>query len=335
MLPVAPATRATRHRASLLSAERPAASYDEALARAEMLRARDDGPLHPDGAMQLLTHGRTVERAIVLHHGYTNGPQQFVALGRLLHEQGANVLIPRLPYHGLADRLTPALAWLTAGDMAALASEAVDIARGLGRQVTVAGLSAGGVMAAWVAQFRGDVARAVAIAPEFGLHVVPVGLAGPMRVLLGRLPNRFVWWDPRLGERIPGPPHAYPRFSTHSLAETLRLGAFVRRAAGRGAPACPEIAVLTNRADTAVSRAATSSVVDAWRRHGARGLRWYEFAPALKLLHDLIDPTQPGQQTDLVYPVLAELITTGRLTPSDGLLRLLEVERGAESASSI
>ena len=328
-MPVAPASRTTRHRASLLAAPRPAASYDEALARAEALRARDDGPLHPDGAMQLLTHGRPVDCAIILHHGYTNGPQQFAALGRLLYEQGANVLIPRLPYHGLADRLTPALADLTAGDMAALASEAVDIGRGLGQQVVVAGLSAGGVMAAWDAQFRGDVGRAVVIAPEFGLHVVPGALTGPARRLLARLPNRFVWWDPRLGERIPGPPHAYPRFSTHSLAETLRLGAFVRRAAGRAAPACAEIAVLTNRADTAVSRAATRSVVLAWRRLGAHSLRWYEFAPALKLLHDLIDPAQPSQRTDLVYPILVELITTGRLTPSEHLLRLLEVERAA------
>src|SRR5262249_14256513 len=155
----------------------------------------------------LLTHGQTVDDAVVLHHGYTNGPQQFVALARMLHERGRNVLIPRMPYHGLADRLTPAIARLTAQDMVALASESADIAHGLGRRVTIAGLSAGGVMAAWVAQFRGDVARAVAMAPEFGLYVVPASLTAPVRLAMAGLPNRFVWWDPRQGALAPGPQH--------------------------------------------------------------------------------------------------------------------------------
>lgn len=304
----------------LLPVTHPAASYDEAVARVAALVARDDGPLHTNGAMRLLTHGSQVNEAIVLHHGYTNGPQQFVLLGRLLHEQGANVLIPRMPYHGLADRLTPALARLTATDMAELACEAADIAHGLGRRVTVVGLSAGGVMAAWVAQFRPDVARAVVIAPNFGIYIVPFRLMAPARLLLTRLPNRFIWWDPRLGAQAPGPPHAYPRFSTHSLGQTLRLGAFVLRAAQRRAPACSDIVVLTNRADMAVNRAATRAIVRAWRHHSTTGPRWYEFMPSLNLIHDLIDPTQAGQRTELVYPILLDLITQGKVAPSDHLV---------------
>lgn len=304
----------------LLPAARPATSYDEALARVAALVAHDDGPLHPNGAMRLLTHGSQVDEAVVLHHGYTNCPQQFILLGRLLHERGANVLIPRMPYHGLADRLTPALARLTAADMAGLASEAADIAHGLGRRVTVAGLSAGGVMGAWVAQFRPDVARTVVISPSFGIYVVPSGLTAPARLLLNGLPNRFIWWDPRLGANAPGPPHAYPRFSTHSLGQTLRLGAFVLGAARHKAPACQDIVVLTNRADIAVNRAATRAIVGAWRRRSGQGVGWYEFAPSLKLIHDLIDPTQAGQRTELVYPVLLDLITQGKVAPSDDLV---------------
>ena len=62
---------------------------------------------------------------------------------------------------------------LTAEDMAALTQETVDIAQGLGKKVTVAGLSAGGVMAAWAAQFRADVDLAVVMGPAFGLPFVP------------------------------------------------------------------------------------------------------------------------------------------------------------------
>lgn len=322
--PVAPSAPGPQRASGLMPSTRPAASYDEAVERIAALRAVVDGELHPLGDTRLLTHGQMVDEAVVLHHGYTNCPQQFVALGQLLHEQGRNVLIPRLPFHGLADRLTPTLARLTAADMARLACEAADIAHGLGRSVTVAGLSAGGVMAAWVAQFRGDVARAVLLSPEFGLHVVPAQLTAPVRLLMASLPNRFVWWDPRLGADLPGPRHAYPRFASHSLAQTLRLAAFVWRAAERKAPACPEIIVLTNRADFAVSRPATRAVVHAWRSHGARSLRWYEFAAQLKLLHDFVDLEQVGQRSELTYPVLLELITQGRLTPGGDVVRMLE-----------
>ena len=49
-------------------------------------------------------------------------------------------------------------------------ARAVDIAAGLGDQVTIAGLSAGGVVAAWAAQHRRDVHRAVLIAPSLGVR---------------------------------------------------------------------------------------------------------------------------------------------------------------------
>ncbi|NJP05385.1 MAG: alpha/beta hydrolase [Chloroflexaceae bacterium] len=48
------------------------------------------------------------------------------------------------------------------------ASESVDIARGLGRHVTIAGISVGGTIAGWAAQFRADVDCAVLIAPALG-----------------------------------------------------------------------------------------------------------------------------------------------------------------------
>jgi hypothetical protein len=43
------------------------------------------------------------------------------------------------------------------------------MARGLGEQVTVVGLSGSAVIVAWLAQFRADVDKAIVIAPVFGL----------------------------------------------------------------------------------------------------------------------------------------------------------------------
>jgi hypothetical protein len=46
--------------------------------------------------------------------------------------------------------------------------------------------------------------------------------------------------------------------------------------------------------------------VKLWQSRGA-SVNTYEFDASLKLDHDLIDPTQPHQQIDIVYPRLIEL----------------------------
>jgi carboxylesterase len=74
-----------------------------------------------------------------------------------------------MPRHGLADRMTSELGKLRAEELRDFGDLTVDIAVGLGDRVTVVGLSAGGVVAAWLAQHRPEVARAVLIAPSFGL----------------------------------------------------------------------------------------------------------------------------------------------------------------------
>ena len=37
----------------------------------------------------------------MLIHGLTNAPKEFAELGGLLHDRGHNVIILRMPYHGL------------------------------------------------------------------------------------------------------------------------------------------------------------------------------------------------------------------------------------------
>ena len=48
-------------------------------------------------------------------------------------------------------------------------------------------------------------------------------------------------------------------------------------------------------------------VVKIWQAHSAN-LTTYAFEAELKLRHDLIDPTQPDQKIDIVYPRLIDLI---------------------------
>ena len=184
------------------------------------------------------------------------------------------MLVPRLPYHGLKDPLTTEQSKMTAEEMAALTQETVDIAQGLGEKVTIAGLSAGGVMAAWAAQFRADVDLAVVIGPAFGLPFVPSWVSSVFRFAVRHLPNFYIWWDPRVKEKIVGPAHAYPRFSTKGLEETFRLGKEVRQAAKSTKPAARKIQVILSDFDTAIhlptAKKVAAAVERAWRRR--RGL---------------------------------------------------------------
>ncbi len=295
----------TQHLAPL---SKPATSYEEAMARVQALQAKDGPDVRDDSCTRLWSQGNKVEHVLVYYHGYTNAPPQFKLLGEDLCKQGYNVLVARLPYHGLKDPLTTEQSKMKAEDMAALTQETVDIAQGLGEKVTIAGLSAGGVMAAWAAQFRADVDLAVVMGPAFGLPFVPAWVSSLACGLIGILPNFYIWWDPRVKEKIVGPAHAYPRFSTKGLAETFRLGNEVRSAAKSTKPAARQIQVILSDFDTAIHLPTAKKVAEQWREHGAN-VSVYTFAKDLKIWHDMIDPEQSTQQIDVVYPVVLPLLT--------------------------
>ena len=240
-------------------------------------------------------------------HGITSSPVQFHDLGALFHARGYNVIIPRLPRHGYTDRLTRDHAKLTVAEYTAYATQTVDIARGLGDHLTVAGLSVSGVIAAWCAQTRADVDLAVPIAPVFAPHIAPLPLVPGLARVLKLLPNFFVWWDFRLRARV-GHPCSYPRFATHALAESFKLGLDVYRAAKRRPPACKNILAVTNPRDPAVNNSATRAVVRRWRSHQTTSVREYAFGPELGPLHDIIGPYQPTARVEYVYPILFDLI---------------------------
>jgi pimeloyl-ACP methyl ester carboxylesterase len=285
----------------------PARDYAEALSRFDRLSATDD-PLNPLCGPRLFTHGARTGRVVVCLHGLTNCPQQFDSLSRLVFERGANVLTVRLPHHGLADRMTEDLRRLTARELAITSQEAVDIGRGLGDTVVVVGLSLGATAVAWIAQERADVHRVVAIAPVLGVAPVVPTLTPAVTRLLLTIPNRFAWWDDERREQLLGPPYVYPRFSTRALGETLRLGLAVMARARREAPRAASVVLVTIGGDHAINNAAIRDIEGSWKRRAPDRVMSYEFPAELHLNHDVIDPLQPDQRTDLTYPVLLDLI---------------------------
>jgi len=297
---------------SLVSHPRPSKNFKESLERIDALRREDPKELDPDGRSIVMHHGQKVQRAIVFFHGFTNSPRQFKTLGEKFYELGYNVFIPRVPYHGLQESAASDLKKLTAEDLVLISDEAVDIALGLGEQVTVAGLSMGGVMAGWAAQFRPDVDRAVLIAPNFGTYRVPGCFLKPSINFLLIKPRQFIWWDAEKKNNLQRPPTTYFGFPSRALGEIRRLGWSVQMSGQKSAPLAGSMVVITNGNDHAVSKEGIDVIVNHWEKHSPAKIQTYEFPEDLRLGHDLIDPQQTNQNIAVAYPILIELITQSK-----------------------
>lgn len=290
--------------------DNPASTYDMALADLAKLQVQDDETINPLCCTQLLTHGRKMQHAIVLIHGITNCPQQFVELAPQFYQRGYNVLIPRMPHNGLTDRMTNDLKNLTAEELRDACNAYVDIAHGLGEHVTLLGLSAGGTMAAWVAQHRADVDEVVLVAPMMGIGSLGPRLTILLMTLFLALPNISTQ---RIFPFQDGPTHSYLGYSSRALVEVMRLAASVYLTAGETSPAVQSVTLVTNAGDTAVNNRITWRLISRWRDKGLEQLEAYEFGRTHHLIHDIIDPEQRQQQTALVYPILLDLITHERI----------------------
>ncbi len=298
-------------RTNLQSYPRPAGSYGAAMQRLSALQAQDDGTISHLCSTTWRSQGEQTDRVIVFYHGLTSCPQQFVELSELFYQLGYNVFLPRMPHHGKANPLSTAQTKLTAPELAGFADETIDIAQGLGRKVIVMGLSVGGLLASWIAQYRSDVALVVPVSP----FMWPKKLNPSWRKALpkiGRyLPNWWSWWDP-VQKGDSGKPYGYPRYASRAVAECLRLSQSVLNMARKRKAAAEKIVFMTNANDHVVDNAVTQELIDDWRRASADNperIEALEFESRLRLTHDLISTFHPQQNTALVYPTLVQIVT--------------------------
>lgn len=273
--------------------------------RLERLLQRDHAAVGTNGRTIVRLHDGPRERAALLLHGLTATPAQFVRYADGLHARGYNVVVPRLPRHGYADRMSTELERLRTGELLEAVTECVAVASELGSRVTIAGFSLGGLLTAWAAQ-RFDVERCVAIAPFLGIAWLPRALTPPLSALVLRVPNFFAWWDPiQRGSHTPE--HGYPRYATHSIARALNLASDVLRDAATSAPRAARIVLVNNLSETSVSNRTTRTLYDRWAAHRPGVLEW-ETIRGLPLSHDIIEPLRPGGLSARAYPQLLHSI---------------------------
>lgn len=288
------------------SSARPVMSYDRAVAAVEAIREDERADVIEPCRSVAMTHGRKTENAVVLVHGLTNCPKQWELFGREIYARGWNVLILRLPDHGIGDPQTgkigpvSALKHLSAEKLARYGDQAVDLGRGLGENTHVMGLSLGGTVAAWMAQERNDVERAVVIAPGIGLPEGPYALTWGVTNFFTHIPDLSIGHSGKLA-------HEYQGWSTGGIADTFVLGKYVRQRSDKETPAAKTISVLLNPNDDTISNPRAEELVDAWRGQGHRvRLDWLPKSPVLG--HDVIDPGQPWADPSLVYPKLMQML---------------------------
>jgi carboxylesterase len=289
----------------------PAGSYNESVTRVEQILSDEAKiiELNPVCGTKLLSHGESVDNVIVFLHGFTSCPDQFAKLGEEYFEQGYNVYIPRVPRHGIKDRLGNPLKGLTAEELAEFATQSADIAQGLGKRVIVAGLSGGGSMTTWLSQERADVDLAAPISPFLGIGFIPRIFNRPLANLLLLAPDFFQWWDPIHKENNPNSAtYSYTRYPTHALIENMRLGYIAEEDAKRIKPAAGAILTITNANDDSINNAVVAEFEKMWQDHGEQFLETYQFPKEFGLPHDLITANRPDGNIELVYPKLHELI---------------------------
>lgn len=280
----------------------PASGYDESVRRIQAVIDGEAGQVCDICGTRLLTHGAGTEKVALLIHGLTNSPQQFVALGEELYADGYNVLIIRMPWHGLKSHTVAELRHVTTEELRQFSDQSVDMASGLGEELTVVGLSGGGTITGWIAQNRSDVDRAVMIAPLFGLHYLPHFADNMMANLFVRVPDiDFTMSSEKPRESV------YMGWSTRGVAEYLLFAKAVWSQAGEAPPGVRDMVLILNGNDHTVSNSVNEELASTWESKGASITR-YQFPASMGLPHDYIDLTAIGDRKDEIYPVLIRLI---------------------------
>jgi pimeloyl-ACP methyl ester carboxylesterase len=181
------------------------------------------------------------------------------------------------------------------------ADSVVDIARGLGDSVVVVGLSAGGSIAAWIAQWRGEVQRTVLIAPALGAGLLSDERGREIVELASVLPNvkRTTRPDTTRPDMVQG-------MTTRGLAEVLSLGHRVRDQAQEHTPRVKEMFFLLNARDQTVSEKAALDLAQRWFDRRA-SVAVYKFPASARLPHNVLEIARRGGNPEMVYPIITAL----------------------------
>ncbi len=231
-------------------------------------------------------------------------------MGERFFVQGYNVLIPRLPAHGLKDRLTGLPSRVSASFLSTFVKDVYGAVKGLGEQIEFAGISGGGVLAAWAAYYY-KVSKVMIISPLFLPYDIPDWGLRPLVNLRPFLPDYYIWWDDETKEKIQGPDYAYPRFSLLGAISFLELGLKMRDSLNSNDAVLNsdlEIIHIYSENDIAVKNPFNKEIISRWGSKLPNAPQEFMFEAYYGFNHDIIDINQASAKPEIVYAKLIELM---------------------------
>lgn len=252
--------------------------------REDALGLRDDSC-----RSRFLLQNRPTAKVIVLFHGFTALPEQFVPIGEAFFQAGYNVLIPLLPGHGQAgdwnDDNPPPLPEtpLLYQDFG---QNWLQKAQALGDRVVVGGLSAGSTLAAWLAlEQPQQVDRSLLFAPYLA------GTNALVDWVVERL-NVYFEWKTQPGVVSFG----YKGFQMSALRAVLDMGQDVLDRA-KVQPSAP-LLLVSSASDRAVDSQEHQELFQAALKFQPQC--WYHcFDRTLAIGHNMMTQAEGNQHADL------------------------------------
>jgi esterase/lipase len=279
------------------------------------LMSKDGDEIAVPCKSQFLSHGARTATVHVLLHGYTNAPAQFREIAHAHFDQGANVLVPRIPYHGYLDPDAHQLGNMTPAVLEAFCDEVAEEAAGLGERLIVTGLSLGGLLAGYLGKMRDEVAEARLVAPFIQPKAVPGWVDGPFDAATRALPDLYSWWNPKLHEKEVAGTWATPKFSLKAIGAQITFRRQLEHISPARTTKLDRVLLVVNDNDIAVRNDRAYDFVAQQLEPLALEVESIELKKSLGFTHDVFEPN--GDNRDRMDSVRDELWPLLGLTPPE------------------
>ncbi|MGJ5630144.1 alpha/beta hydrolase [Nostoc sp. CALU 1950] len=252
---------------------------------------------------KFLIHPDFRSKVFLFLHGFTAGPYQFEPLGKALFNTGYNVLIPLQPGHGRSGdwrHQNPPPLPTDIKIYQEFVIKWLEIAKTLGQEVVIGGLSTGGTLAAWLAlEHPQEVDCTLLFTPYLGSRYSLFDL------LIKILPIYFEWFN----KDAPGN-FGYKGFRLKALRIFLELGYQVLEKA-QGCVSAP-ILMVCSEADHAVSRSKQQNFFRRVLKQQPKS--WYYcFDDSLQIEHRMMTKLEDNDYEELII-TLAKAFVESDLT---------------------
>ncbi|YAF95076.1 MAG: alpha/beta hydrolase [Nodularia sp. CChRGM 3473] len=242
---------------------------------------------------KFLIHPYSTSKVCFFLHGFTAGPYQFEPLGKAFFNAGYNVLVPLQPGHGLVgnwNRKHPQPLPTNIQTYQEFVLKWLEIAKTLGEQVVVGGLSTGATLAAWLAlNHPQQIDRALLFTPYLGSrHLL-------FDWLIKNLPIYFEWFN----KDAPGN-FGYKGFWLPALKIFLALGEQVLEQA-QTSIAAPTL-IVCSEGDSVVNRSKQQNFFKMILKQQPKS--WYYcFDDSLQIEHRMMTKMEDNNYEELVITI--------------------------------